>query len=139
MPYSIDWYIENEIIYLYYFGENTVNDLRESLSEVVDMCKKSPHPLVHILTDVSNLSEPVSLKESLEVIREVGTDQKMGWNVVLGEKSTLMKLGIAFGASIFKTRNRAVDTLEEAEAFLAEKDITLNWDKVNKSVIKFKL
>ena len=137
MSYSVDWYIENEIIYLYYWGESTADELRDSLLTVIDMIKKSPRQLIHVLTDVGDVNQPVSPKQSLEVIREVGSDDQMGWNIVLREKSVMIKIGIAFGTSIFKTRNRAFDTLAEAEAFLAEKDPTINWDKVNKSVIMF--
>lgn len=137
MPYSVDWYIEDEIIYLYYEGESTADELRESLLTMIDMIKKSPRQWVHVLTDVGDVTQPVSPKISLDVIRDVGTDQKMGWNIVLREQSVMMKIGIAFGSSIFKTRTRTFDTIEEAEAFLAEKDTAINWDNVNKSVIMF--
>ena len=137
MPYSVNWYIENEIIYMHYSGKTTAEELRESLLTMLKMIKESSRQLVHVLTDVGDVTQPISPKDSLDVIREVGTDQKMGWNIVLREQSVIMKIGIAFGSSIFKTRTRAFDTLEEAEIFLAEKDTTINWDQVNKSVIMF--
>ncbi len=135
MPYSADWYIEGELIYLYYWGESTPEELRESLLKIMEMTKQSSRQLVHVFTDVGDVTKPVPPKDSLDIIRDVGTDDQVGWNIVLREKSIMMKIGIAFGTSIFKTRTRTFDTIEEAEAFLAEKDPTINWDNVNKSVI----
>ncbi len=135
MPYSVDWYIEDELIYLYYWDETTPDELRASLLEIQTMTQQSSRPLVHIFTDVGDVTKPVTPKESLDIIRDVGTNDKSGWNIILREKSIMMKIGIAFGTSIFKTRTRTFDTIEEAEAFLAEKDPTINWDNVNKSVL----
>ena len=135
MPYTIDWYIENEVIYIHYSGEPTPDELRNSLLTTVEMIDGSSHTLVHIIADVGNVTKPISPKDALDVVREVGSHARTGWNIILRERSLLVKLGVAFGTSIFKNRNRTFDTIEEVNAFLAEKDSTLNWDKVKTSII----
>jgi hypothetical protein len=135
MPFSVDWYIENEIIYAHFEGESTVEELRDSLLTVRELIESSPRPLVHVITDVGDVTNPVGLKETLDVVREVGSNSGVGWSIILREESALVKLSVALGTSLFKSRNRTFDTLEEAEAFLIEKDPMINWDKVNKSVI----
>ena len=135
MPYSADWYIENEVLYMLYSGESTLDELRESLLTVKKFIDTSSRPLVHIITDVSKVTIPIAPKNSLPVVRDVGSHDRLGWNVILGETSVMLKIGIALGTSIFKMRTRTLDTIEEAEAFLAEKDSTLNWDQVNRSVL----
>jgi hypothetical protein len=136
MPYSIDWYIENEVIYIYYSGETTIDELRDTLSTTTKMIDDSSHPLVHVITDVSGLTKPLSIKDNIAVVREAGSHSRLGWSLIVGEKSSLIKMGIAFGTSVFKIRNRTFDTMEEAESFLATMDTTINWDKVNTAVLK---
>lgn len=134
--YSVDWYIENEIIYVHYTDGLTIEGLRESIMATQALIESSPRPLVHIINDVGDVTDPISPKDSLDVIRDVGTHPRAGWTIILRESSFLLKLGIAFGTSVFKMRNRTFNTMEETEAFLKEMDDTLSWDKVNKSVIK---
>lgn len=99
------------------------------------MIDGSSHTLVHVIADVGDVTKPISPKEALDVVREVGSHPRTGWNIILRERSLLVKIGVAFGTSIFKSRNRTFDTIEEVNAFLAEKDTKLNWDNVNKSLI----
>jgi len=135
MPYSIDWYIENEVVYIHYSGETAPDELRDSLLTIIKMIDGSSHTLVHVIADVGDVTKPISPKEALDVVREVGSHPRTGWNIILRERSLLVKIGVAFGTSIFKSRNRTFDTIEEVNAFLAEKDTKLNWDNVNKSLI----
>ena len=135
MPYSIDWYIEEEIIYTRYFGVVTADELRQSLLDGRSLIENSPRPHVHTLTDVGDVTQPVSPTESLRVIREVGSHERSGWNIILREQSILIKMGVAFGTSVLKSRNKAFDTLEEADAFLKEYDPTLNWERADRSIV----
>lgn len=136
MTYSMNWYIENEIIYIHFSGKTTADELRASLMAVHEMIASSPRHLVHILNDVSTVTHPVSPKESLKIIREIGSPERLGWAIVLGEKSLIVKIGVALGTSIFKSRNRTFDTLAEAETFLKGADPLLSWDKVDTSIIE---
>ncbi len=135
MPYSLNWYIENEIIYLHYSGEVTKDELYESLMENKRMVDNSPREWVHLISDVGDVTTPLSPKHSLDVVRKIGDSPKGGWTLVLREQSVIIKMSVAFGTSIFKTRTRTFDTLEEAEAFLKEKDTNINWDAIDKSVL----
>lgn len=134
MPYSIDWYIENEIIYMHYSGKTTADELRECLLTIKAMIESSPRHLVHIITDVGDVTEPIKPQESVEVVREVGNHDRAGWNIVLRENSIIMKMLIAFGTSLLKMRTRAFDTVPEMEEFLSQQDTEIHWDKANKSL-----
>jgi hypothetical protein len=135
VPYDIGWYIENEIIYIRYSGVTTPDELRESLVMVQDMIEGSHRSLVHVIGDVGEVTQAVPTKDTLGIVRQVGSHDRSGWNIILREQSVLVKMSAALGMSIFKTRNRMFDTLEEAEAFLKEMDTTLNWDRVDRSII----
>lgn len=135
MPYSVSWYIENEIIFVRYYGTNTVDELREALLTTKALIESSPRQLVHVINDIGDIEEGVSLKDSLPIVREVGGHPRAGWSITLREKSALMKMGAALGASVFKMRYRAFGTLEEVMAHLKSMDQTINWDKVNPSAV----
>ncbi len=134
MPYSIDWYIESEIIYIHYSGATTVDELRESLIATKNMIDSSDRHLVHMIADVGDVTEATSIKDSLQVVREVGAHDRTGWQITLREKSIVVKMGAAFGTTLFKIRARTFDTMDETVAFLKTQDETLSWNKINTSL-----
>ncbi len=136
MPYSVNWLIENEIIYARYSGATTAQEMRDCLMKTRAMIEGSSRPLVHMISDVGDVTETVPLKESLPIIREIGSPAQAGWSITLREKSIFIKMGAAMGASIFKMRYRTFDTIEEALAHLKLVDQTLSWDKIDQSVLE---
>lgn len=134
MAYTIDWYIKDEIVYIYYAGVSTADELRDSLLEAMAYIDSSPRPLVHVITDVGDVTQPVSIKESLEIVREIGSHDRMGWQITLREPSVMIKMGIAFGTTIFKIRTRTFDGIDAAVEFLKTQDETIHWENVNLSL-----
>lgn len=134
MPYSVNWLIENEIVYVHYSGVMTVEDLRACLLESMDYMDRSPRALVHAVNDIGDVIEAVSMKDSMTVIREVGTHPRAGWSFSVGEKSSIIKMVSGLGASVFKLRYRAFDTLDEAFEHLKDFDSAVSWDKLDLSV-----
>jgi hypothetical protein len=135
MPQTIDWYIENEIIYVRYSGVVTPDDMRTSLQSSNDMIVRSPRHVVHAITDVGDVTKPLNPKDSLEIIREITPHERAGWTVVLREKSVLIKVGLMFSTSVLKTHTKACDTMADTIAFFKEIDPDLTWDKANSSII----
>jgi hypothetical protein len=135
MPYSLDWYIENEIIYASFSGVLTATDGRESLLGMIEMTESSPRPLVHIIADTGAVIQAASPKESMTVLREIKPHPRTGWTIMLHEKSILIKMGVMFGASLFKSRYRTFDSLVDARNFLTSMDPTLSWDRVNQTLV----
>jgi hypothetical protein len=135
MPYTIDWLIPNEVIYTHYRGVTTVEELRDCLTEMQHFMDSSPRHLVHAISDVGDIIEAVSLKDSLKVVREVGQHPRAGWTLSIREKSAVVKMGSAIGSSIFQLRFRAFDTLEDAIKHLKVFDETLSWDKLNEAIL----
>ena len=135
MPYTINWYIENEIIYCRYSGECTSDELRNAILAMNDMIDSSPRLLVHHINDVRDVIVPISLRDTLKTVREVGTHDRLGWSITVGEDSAFIKMVIGISSSLLKARARTVDTIDEAQAFIKSMDSTLSWDQVKESVI----
>ena len=136
MPYTIEWYIKDEIIYTYYWGAATPDELRECLRKTQEFIDTSPRDIVHIISDVGDVIEPVSLKESMAIVRDVGGHPRAGWTISIREKSMMLKMGAALGSSIFKLRYRAFSTLDQAILHLKYFDPRLSWDKVEPKFVK---
>lgn len=136
MPYSVNWLIENEIIFVRYSGVMTTEDLRACLLESQRYVESSPRALVHVINDVGDVVEQVSMKDSMTVIREVGNHPRAGWAFSIREKSKMIKMSSGLGASVFKIRYRAFDTLDEALEYLKGFDSAISWDQLDRSVME---
>ncbi|MCB9460828.1 MAG: hypothetical protein H6670_14345 [Anaerolineaceae bacterium] len=130
MPFQVSWYIENEIIYMSSSGEVAANDVREAILSTKRLMDSSSKPLVHVIVDVGHIVQPMSVKDMIGVLREMGPHERAGWHIMLQEQTRLVTMGTAIATSLFKFRTRSLDTIEEAEAFLKEIDPTLSWEKL---------
>lgn len=135
MPYFIDWFIPDQVIYACYSGEVTEDEMRMSLRTLIDMIDRSSSPYVHVIADTGDVTKPLPPPKALKISREEGSHERTGWNLILRERSTLVKMGVAFGSTLVKSKIRSFATLQEAENFLSEVDKTLNWNKVNRAVL----
>jgi hypothetical protein len=122
MPLQVSWIVENRIIHISSDGEVGDQDLLNIDPIMVDYINQSEAPLVHIIL-TGSASIPVGFKtvKSLEWPQHA----RFGWTVLVGLTNPLFRMIAAAGASLFKTRLRNVDTLEEALVFLQEVDSTL--------------
>ncbi len=135
MPYKMNWYIENEVVYTQYWGVTTAEEMQNSLIQVKEFIDHSERQLVHMIMDVSAITEAVPLTDSIRITREVGPHERAGWTVTVGEKSPISKMASAMGASLFKLRLKGVGTLDEAFDHLKFFDSTLSWDKAEESIL----
>ncbi|MEZ4671878.1 MAG: hypothetical protein R3E39_28575 [Anaerolineae bacterium] len=135
MPYSINWYIENEVAFTRYWGVVTEEELRDSLLKLKELIDASPRHLVHNISDSGDISEAVPMKQALPIVRDIGGHERAGWSFTIREKSTIVKMASALGASLFKLRYRSFTTFDEAKAYLKEMDQTISWDRANPDVI----
>lgn len=124
-------------MYVRYWGNITVGELRSCLTQMEAFIESSPRPLVHAISDVGDIIQPVPFKDSLRIVREVGPHPRSGWTLNIREKSSLVRMGSGLGASVFKLRFRAFDTLDEAIAHLKLFDPALSWEHIDPSVTKY--
>lgn len=134
MPYTTDWLIPNEILYVHYSGASTADELRECLLKLHDMIESSPRHFVHVISDVGDVEATVPVMESLRIVRQVGDHPRSGWSLNIREKSPVVKMGSAIGSSVLNLRFRAFATLDQALNHLKEFDDVLSWDKLRTEV-----
>lgn len=125
MPYEIRWHTENRVIYQRCFGVLTLDEMREN-NEITMQYINSGTPLVHNIVDMREVeSFPMNLKQMGDVFkRDQETLIRLGWTVVIG-LTPIMRFFATVLIQIWGARYRFVTTLEEAEDFLLDRDVTL--------------
>ncbi|MCB9458179.1 MAG: hypothetical protein H6670_00920 [Anaerolineaceae bacterium] len=135
MPYSIDWLIPDQVIFMRVFGVTTEDEIRASFESVNTMIESSEYPHVHLIDDTGDIEKPISPVKALEIAREIGIHERLGWSLITREKSVLVRMGTAFGSSLVKSKVKSLATLEDAIEFLKSVDGSLNWDQVNQTLV----
>lgn len=135
MPFTIDWLIPGQVIFLRVFGVITEDDMRASFESVNNMIESSNYPHVHLIDDTGDVEKPISPLKALDIGRQIGIHERLGWALITREKSVLVKMGTAFGSSLVKSKVKSFETLEDAEAFLKDVDASLKWDQIDRKVI----
>ena len=138
MAYQVGWYIEGQVIYLEIWGEQTVEELVEANTTMIEKLDSVDKRLIHILINDEKLEKiPVSLTK-LQTILTYSKHSNLGWAVLYGNKQSLMKnvqdFLMAMLAKIARARYIRVKTFDEAIDHLRKVDQTLDWDAVKEEV-----
>lgn len=136
MPYTIDWLVTHKVIYSSFSGETTEDDMRDSLLAAKNMIESSENPHVHVISDTGNVTKALPSHKALQISRQIGMHDRLGWNIVIRERSALVKMGVAFATVVAKSKTRSFDSLADAEAFLRQMDESVDWDKADHSVVQ---
>lgn len=135
MPYSLKWYIENEVIFTRFTGIVSTDELRECLIKGKSMIESSPRALIHVISDIGDVSQTVPLKDASKIIRDVGYPPTLGWIITIRDKSPQLKMGAAINSAIHKVQTRSFATMNEAINHLKLIDESLSWDKADTSIL----
>ena len=133
MAYETKWLLPGRVIYMANRGAITVEELQDESLRLIELLEEGEGPLVHLLTDVTELGEfPISVgvlnRASIDALRH----PKMGWLLVITDNRMLKYLG-SMVTGLSGVRYRAFTSVDEALAFLNEVDSTLPdllaWDQ----------
>ncbi|HUN05022.1 MAG TPA: hypothetical protein PLQ56_00415 [Aggregatilineales bacterium] len=133
MAYQLSWLLENRILLIRYQGTLTLKDLETYLPEAARMRDQANAflgangPLVHTITDASQMEKnAISLPEALQATRlTVNNQQRVGWSVYISA-GVIDRFFSTAGHQLAGVRYRAVDSIDEAVAFLKSVDDTLS-------------
>ena len=130
MAYSIDWYVENQVIYTRMVGEITPQEFRTLLQTSALMIDEVEVGEVHIINDVSQLGKLPNFVQLIQAIPRLPQPQ-MGWMLIVGITTPIKRFwGEAF-ARVAPIKYKRVDKLEQALAFLQKQDANIAWKYAN--------
>jgi hypothetical protein len=127
MPYEINWYAPERVIYERLYGEVTLEDARGLNSESYDFFHEGT-PLIHVVVDLTGVQKfPASLTSIGQMIKNKPQQGVVGWVLIYGAENPLLRFIASMVAQVSgdKIRLRMMNSLEEAVNFLRQQDETL--------------
>ncbi len=134
MPFDIDWYVDQHVIFWRVYGDKIPLSEVEEVSQMIDeMTNSSPKPLVHSIVEIDYTPgfEMRLLKDALVHFQ----NPKTGWTLRFINDRVMMMWGTIVSSQT-KTRFRNYSTLEECWEFLKTVDVTLSKDSIDMQLIE---
>lgn len=135
MAHESAWLYPGRIIQIRYFDVVTRDDLGTQSDTTQAMIAAGEAP-VHIIVDLISMTKmDVGLNELRQILssKDHSTTAMVGWTLVLRHNS-LVQFFASMAIQLLKARFTFVDTLDEALAFLRERDATLSDMPVNLAI-----
>lgn len=133
MPYTIDWYVPNRIIFVNLWGNHTIEELRQLDHDVVIRVEEG-NPLVHVVTDSRKLEQvPRSLHAVVDSLNGM-RHPSMGWIINVGDHSPFIKFMMIAVSRIMRIQFRLLNTMPQAFEMLKTQDETIDWTQANLAV-----
>ena len=129
MPTETQWYLEKRIIISRARGEITLDEFT-SMGKVLDEYRQEGTAPVHWILDTREVKKPILdlglARKTFQILKH----EDFGWTMVLVSKpNRLMSFLASAVAQTLGLRYRLVHELDEALAFLRERDATLNLEQ----------
>ncbi len=124
MPINVYWLLEHRVSYMQFEGAVTLDELREAITVWIDMLDASPDALlVHSVQDVGNITSfPSHLKVVKDVVTPAHEHPRMGWVVTVNLNDAIIRFLVTMVEKLTRSRQRFVDTPDDALAFLNQVD-----------------
>lgn len=128
MAYHFEWLLPKRVIFCYVSGTQTMEEARHSARELMARLDAGEAPTHYIADLRHNDKLPTNnIREIQEMISFVHHPH-LGWIVVVGRSNPTINYLLTVVAKLTRIRYRAVDTPQEATAFLSNVDDTLDFD-----------
>ena len=125
MTVTIQWFLENRVIYMETPGKLLLEEVGETSNTIINMIDNSDAPLVHVVINEIDLeSFPKSLKAFNDAVSFL-RHPRIGWLIIYPSTNQFAKFMSGMVAGIAKVRFRRLETLDESLAFLTSMDSTL--------------
>lgn len=126
MPYEIFWHTDKRIIHERFYGQVTLDEIREVIARYMILVLEGDAP-VHTLVDVSSVTRYPGNLNNLREMFDPDNDPGVGWILICGANNPLLRFlsSILTQVLLRKLRIRLFYSTEEAIGFLAEQDPTL--------------
>ncbi len=122
MSIDIRWGVENHLIQTTLHGSMTLEELIQLTDRMLQLVDSSSHPIVHFMVDVRQIQTYLPLQEVIKLRPHLATHPGSGWLILISNNKTLTFISTLVNGT--KSRMRAFQTIEEALAFLRERDDT---------------
>lgn len=131
MPFNIHWYVPEQIIICRYWGIISEADFHLSLDQMDQLVDQSPRDFVHAISDMREVTEHINAGSAMKYMRDRGVHPRSGWAITVGNQNPLLRFMYNVIKNFTKLQLGGYNTMEEAIAFLRERDDTIDWTVVS--------
>ncbi len=127
MAYELEWCIDDAVILQRVNGTPASSQTHESSQKIFQMIDNSDRDLVHLLVNVSGVEsfETSKLEDLIHDTRDMLEHKRIGWVIVFGQNSRIIRYLYSIVTQVFKVRFRMFDSADGAINFLLEQDTRL--------------
>ncbi|RMG72593.1 MAG: hypothetical protein D6711_12660 [Chloroflexi bacterium] len=124
MPYKMMWLVEKRVIYTCFEGVITAEDLSQFLHELQAYIHNGTPPIHHISNGLKIERIKFSLSMLQRMVSRFKVVHQLSWNININENRLVTTIA-SIGNYLINVNNHTVKTLDEAIAYLKQKDPTL--------------
>jgi hypothetical protein len=118
---TVGWYREKQIILAKVIGELSLSDISESSAQIITLLTQGSAP-VHIIADITQMTRHPGIASEVMKASRYLNHPALGWLVISGEVSTLVRSILNIFERYGKTHIKTVASLEEAIRFLDDQE-----------------
>ena len=105
MAYNTTWLIDGEVIFFHYYGLLTCEEFKQSLIDLNTMIDSTTRVFVHVINDVGDVTQSLSLPEIMSVVSEHTSHPRTGWTITTRETSKFVKFVWTIARQLLNYRN----------------------------------
>jgi hypothetical protein len=128
MAYHFEWLVPERVIFHYLSATQDMAAARQSLAELTARLDVGKAPTHYVADLRHNQKLPTTNIREIQMLSSFVHHPHLGWIVVIGRGNPTVNFVLTVVARLTGVRYRAVDTPQDAVAFLSTIDPTLNLD-----------
>jgi hypothetical protein len=136
MNFSIEWYVEDQVLFVKHWGPSQPDAVRTQMEMMNQQLDRSPAQSIHVMIDLSDVTKALSVKDFPKAFGSYKTHPKYRWTMMVGQKDPLVRFASTVATNLFRAPLRTFDTNSQAVEFLKTIDPTIDWSKADQSVLE---
>jgi hypothetical protein len=134
MPYEINWYIPEKIIFVHLWGVHTLEETVQLSTDILERITTG-NDEVHVVIDGRELEEvPNDLNAVLNSLNGM-RHPKVGCVVNVGDHNIFIQFMMRAVTRIMSINYRLVKKLPQAFEFVKQNDTSIDWSQANQDVV----
>ena len=124
MPIDVYKVIDDKLIYMNFSGDMTLLELERMVTVLLEIIESAEDTMcIHYIRDTGDVTDfPRNIPKVSKIIQQVRSNPKMGWTITVNIPNAFLKYLTTFIGKLTRSREKSVDTLDEALEFLRDVD-----------------
>jgi hypothetical protein len=128
MPYDVNWYVPEQVVYANFWGEVTLADFRKFNGEMMTLLE-APGGRVHVIVNAVQVTSVSASPQDIVAALPYLRHSRIGWGAIV-QNNVFTRFMVSMVAQLMQVRTRFFSDLPAAVAFLEQIDETIRWERV---------